>query len=234
MRFLRLRVANYRGIDTREVRDQFNSRHQEVRVQLEMLAKNLNHARDNLDRARKTVADDRLDGILADAARAVAEEESRVRSAEASLRAGNPERVKASVETARGSLRTTQSRLMTASTELTEVQTRLKIHGEERLHEKLNAAQSRCEHLEKDNIALFRRAAAARLLFDTMRDERDKTRRAYVAPLKEKIEQLEVSRPLWLNSCAGTGMNAIRYGPVLATARTARSRPARPNGRGRR
>jgi hypothetical protein len=106
------------------------------------------------------------------------------------LQARNPERVKASVETAKGSLRTTQIRLADARTELTEVQTRLKIHGEEGLHEKLNAVQSRFEHLEKDNLALFRRAAAARLLFETMRDERNKARRAYVAPLKEKIEHL--------------------------------------------
>lgn len=174
----------------RTVRDELNSRHQEVRIQLDMLSKDLNHARDNLDRTRKTVSDDRLDANLADASRVVSGAESSARSAEASLKAKNPERVKASMETAAGSLRTTQIRLTAARTELTEVQTRLKIHGEEGLHEKLNAAQSRFEHLQKDNRALFRRAAAARLLFETMRDERDKARRAYLAPLKEKIEHL--------------------------------------------
>jgi DNA repair exonuclease SbcCD ATPase subunit len=174
----------------RAVRDQLNSRHQEDRIQLDMLAKDLNHARDNLDRARKAVPDDRLDANLADAARVVSGEGSNVTSAETSLQARNPERVKASVETAKGSLQTTQTRLAASHTELTEVQTRLKINGEEGLHEKLNAAQSRFEHLEKDNRALFRRAAAARLLFEAMRDERDKARRAYVAPLKDKIEHL--------------------------------------------
>jgi DNA repair exonuclease SbcCD ATPase subunit len=183
--------AALKSVDAaRTVRDQLNSRHQEVRVQLDMLAKDLNHARENLDRARKTVPDATLDANLADAARLVSSEESSAKSAEVSLKARNPERVKASVETARGSLRTTQTRLTDARTELTQVQTRLKIHGEEGLHEKLNAAQSRFEHLEKDNRALDRRAAAARLLFETMRDERDKARRAYVAPLKEKIEHL--------------------------------------------
>ena len=37
---------------------------------------------------------------------------------------------------------------------------------------------------------MVRRASAARLLFETMKDERDKARQAYVAPLREKIEQL--------------------------------------------
>ena len=64
------------------------------------------------------------------------------------------------------------------------------MHGEEGLHEKLDAAQSRLSHLRAENEAMFRRADAASLLYLTMRDERDKSRRAYVAPLKEKIERL--------------------------------------------
>ena len=70
------------------------------------------------------------------------------------------------------------------------MQERLRINGEEGLHEKLHVVQSRFEHLEKENLSLFRRAAAVKYLFDTMREERDKARRAYVAPLKEKIEHL--------------------------------------------
>jgi DNA repair exonuclease SbcCD ATPase subunit len=174
----------------RNVRDSLNATYQKARVQLEMLAQDLSRAREQLNRAVEAAPDEELESNLAEATRVVSLEKSNVESAEASLKARNPERVKASAEVAKGSLGTTQSRRATAQTELTEVQTRLKIHGEEGLHEKLNAAQSRFEHLEKDNRALFRRAAAARLLFETMRDERDKARRAYVAPLKEKIEHL--------------------------------------------
>ena len=174
----------------RKVRDERSAKHQQARVQQDMLAKDLNHARENLDRARKTVPDDMLDANLADAKRIVSMKESNVQSAEASLKAKNPERVKALAETARGSLQTTQKRRIAAQTELTEVQTRLKIYGEEGLHEKLHVAQSRFERLEKNNVSLFRRAAAAKVLFETMREEREKARRAYVAPLKEKIEHL--------------------------------------------
>jgi len=120
----------------------------------------------------------------------VASEEANVVSAEESLKAKNPERVKALAETAKGSLQTTQTRRTAAQTELTEVQTRLKIHGEEGLHEKLHMAQSHLERVLYENQSLFRRAAVARLLFETMQDERDKARRAYVAPLKERIEGL--------------------------------------------
>ena len=174
----------------RKVRDELRAKHQEARVQLDMLAKELTHAGENLSRARKDVPDDLLDANLAEAIRIVSGEESALRSAEASLEVKNPERVRALAETARDSLKTTQNRRTSVQTELTEVQTKLKIQGEEGLHEKLGTVQSRFEHVEKDNLALFRRATAAKVLFETMREERDQARRAYVAPLKEKIEHL--------------------------------------------
>jgi uncharacterized protein YhaN len=73
---------------------------------------------------------------------------------------------------------------------LLEIQTRLKIKGEEGLHEKLNAAKNQLEQLEFKNRATTLRANAAKCLFDIMGEERDKASRAYVAPLKEKIERL--------------------------------------------
>jgi DNA repair exonuclease SbcCD ATPase subunit len=174
----------------RTVREGLNTRNQEARVQLELLGKGLRHDLENLEKARKGVPDDALDLNLAEALRAVTGEEGNVASAGASLKAMSPERVKALAETARGSLHTTQTRRSSAQTELTEVQTRLKIHGEEGLHEKLHMAQTNLERISHENESLFRRAAVAKLLFECMRDERDKVRQAYVAPLKEKIEAL--------------------------------------------
>jgi vacuolar-type H+-ATPase subunit D/Vma8 len=172
------------------VRDGLNTKHQELRVQLDLLAKGLNQARENIERARNSIPDDAIEMALADAIRAVASENAGVRATETSLKAKNPERVKALAETAKGSLLTTQTRRNAAQTELIEVQTRLKIHGEEGLHEKLHMAQAGLERLVAVNKSLFQRASSAKYLFETMREERDKARRAYVAPLKEKIEQL--------------------------------------------
>jgi hypothetical protein len=174
----------------RSIRESLNTRHQEARIQLDLMAKDLKQSQENLEKARKSVPDDMLELNLDEAVRAVAAEEANVRSAEESLKAKNPERVNELAETAKGSLQTTQNRRTAAQTELTEVQTRLKIHGEEGLHEKLHAAQIGLERLGADNRSLFRRASSARYLFETMREERDRARRAYVAPLKEKIEQL--------------------------------------------
>ncbi len=174
----------------RDVRDKLSAQHQQAQVKLEMLGKDLNHKRENLERVRRVAPDDTLDANHDEALRNVSSKESRVQSAESSLKVKNPERTKALADTAKGSLKTVQNHRATVQTGLTVVQTSLRIHGEEGLHEKLNMAQSRFEHLEKDNLALFRRAAAAKYLFETIHEERDKARKAYVAPLRGKIEHL--------------------------------------------
>jgi len=206
------------SLDTaRSVRDSLNIKHRETLVQLNILSQHLKQAHENLDLARKGVADDALKTTLSNAVQAVASEDASFRAAEISLKAKNPERVKALAETAKGSLLTTQNRRNAAQTELTEVQTRLKIHGEEGLYEKLHAAQIGLERIGVDNKSLFRRTASAKYLFETMQEERDRVRRAYVAPLKEKIEQLgrlvfdvsfqvDVSDELQIASCTRNGV----------------------------
>jgi len=178
-------------LDTaRNVRDGLNTKYQEARVQLDLLSKDLGQAREKLARARGSVPDDALEATLANAVQAVASEKANVRTADALLKTKNPDRVKVLAETARGSLQTTQDRRRVAQTESIEVQTRLTIHGEEGLHEKLHASQTNLERIKAKNQSLFRRAASVKCLFNIMREERDKARRAYVAPLKEKIEHL--------------------------------------------
>jgi len=103
---------------------------------------------DNLKQARKSVPDDVLKVNLVKVTEIVTAEEAKVKAAEKSLSAKNPEQVRALAETAKGSLQTTRKQRADAQTELTEVQTRLEIRGEEGLHEKLHAAQSRLKHIE--------------------------------------------------------------------------------------
>ena len=167
-----------------------NTKHHQARASLDLSSKQLNQIRADLEQARENISDDDLEKALAQAVQVVASEYVRFQSSETALGAKNPERVKALSETAKGSLQTTQNRRNAAQNELIEVQTRLKIHGEEGLYEKRGAAQAACERLMAETSSFNRRASSAKCLFETIREERDKARRAYVAPLKEKIEQL--------------------------------------------
>ena len=174
----------------REVRDGLRSRFQELKVKLAIKAEEAKGAEGELARSRKTIADDKLVLKHSKSATAVGGEEEKVESAETVLRDKEPDRIKALAETAQGSLKTVEKKREAAQQEKTEVRTRLKLFGEEGLHETLHAARSQLDHIRRENVAMTRRAQAAKLLYVTMKEERDKARRAYVAPLKEKIERL--------------------------------------------
>lgn len=170
--------------------DGINIKHREAGAKLEQLAKDLKQTQENLDKARKKESDETLEANLTAADRAVLSEDTAYRSAAYSLKAFNPEQVKALADSTTGSLKTIKNSHDLKDKGLIEVQTRLKIKGEEGLHEKLNSAQNQLEQLELKNRAAVLRANAAKCLFDTMSEERDKASRAYVAPLKDKIERL--------------------------------------------
>ena len=174
----------------RKVRDGLRERHQKVRVKLDLKAEELNRSQDELARSRKITSDEDLESKHSKSTKLVHTEEEDVKLGEIDLRGKEPDRVKALAETAKGSLGTVEKKREAAQKENTEVRTRLKVFGEEGLHEKLHAAQSHLDHIRQENAAMIRRAQAAGLLYLTMKEERDKARRAYVAPLKEKIERL--------------------------------------------
>ena len=102
----------------------------------------------------------------------------------------NPDQVKSLVDSAKGSLETISNRREAAQTELIQVQTRLKMRGEDGLHEKLQAAIGEREMAASMHRSLLRRAVAAKKLYEIMSEERDQARKAYVAPLKEQVERL--------------------------------------------
>ncbi len=164
--------------------------YQEVKVKLDLKATELKQAEDSLIHSRENSSDDNLELELKQCARIVESVEEEVRSAETTLLSKEPEQVRTLAETAQGSLQTAVEKRESVKEENIEVRASLKFRGEEGLHDKLNAAQSALEHIQRENEAIMRRASAAKLLYVTMKEERDRARLAYVAPLKERIEKL--------------------------------------------
>ena len=174
----------------RKARDSLQERHQQVKVEFDLNTEELKRSKDELARSRKIASDEHLESEHSKSTKLVHTQEEKVKSARRDLLDKEPDRIKALAETAKGSLGTVEKKRDAAQKENTEVLTRLKVFGEEGLHEKLLIAQSHLDHIRRENATMLRRAQAARLLYSTMKEERDKARRAYVAPLKEKIEKL--------------------------------------------
>lgn len=174
----------------REVRDRRNTVIEKSHTEIQLLTDDLEHNVQKLEKARSTASDESLVKALDNATTAVADEEKTVKAASEELQAENPEKIEALATAAEGSLKTTKERLDEARTDSTEVKTQLKIRGEEGIHERLEEERRRLDNILNENASLFRRADAAKLLFETMREEREESRRAYVAPLKQAIERL--------------------------------------------
>ncbi len=176
--------------EARKVEEGLSSQHQKVIVELQLKNQEFTRAEDELERSRSITSDGEVKASVIECDELVTLEEGKVVSVDAALSGMEPDRVRALAETANASLGTVGKKYKAAQQEIIEVRTRLRVQGEEGLQEKLDAAQSRLIHLRAENEAMFRRANAAGLLYLTMREERDNSRRAYVAPLKEKIERL--------------------------------------------
>ncbi|MCL6107062.1 MAG: AAA family ATPase [Actinobacteria bacterium] len=174
----------------REVREEKNGALRDAQTEIRLLDERLRNDRESLNDARSVKNDQALQKELEAASKKVVEEEEAAQAARNTLEAENPDQTEALAETARGSLQTTRARLEDVRRELIEVGTRLKTKGEEGLHEQLEEGRRQLESITRENAGLFRRAGAVSLLFKTMRDKRDESRRAYVAPLKQAIEHL--------------------------------------------
>jgi len=167
-----------------------DKKYQKLKVEYNLKGEELKQVENRLERSRKSTSDNELESEISKYTKTVHAEKENVKSAEANLHDKEPDRVKTLEETAKGSLQTIKNKLGDAQNENTEVRTRLKVLGEDGLYEKLHAAQSHFDHINQENAAMIRRTLAAKLLYNTMKEQRNNARLAYVAPLKEKIERL--------------------------------------------
>jgi uncharacterized protein YhaN len=155
-----------------------------------LAAEDVARRRSDLEAARATTPDEDLARRLADAE--VAE-----RQAATELASGREELARQGVETLRQELIEAKRALESIDVEtrlvqdrLLEVTTRLRAHGEDGLAEELVEEEARRDHAAAELRRYQAQAAARRLLYETLRDERDRARRSYVAPLRREIERL--------------------------------------------
>jgi hypothetical protein len=80
--------------------------------------------------------------------------------------------------------------LRSAEDERRDVRVRLELRGEQGVHDAFEAARRTHEHAEREHRRLQAQATAAKLLHDRMAAHRDDARRAYAAPLCDKLERL--------------------------------------------
>jgi DNA repair exonuclease SbcCD ATPase subunit len=156
----------------------------------EKLATDLENMEKDLKEARKGISDKVLEEKVGETIKIAEEKRGVIGLKKEELSHLNPEQVRALVETSEGSLDSSNARLRNLELEQAGLESRLRALGEEGLHEKIQKVEGDLFRRQRENRSLFRRAAAAELLFKTMKKERDEAYESYKAPFKDKIEQL--------------------------------------------
>ncbi|HVA60953.1 MAG TPA: hypothetical protein VNG13_10530 [Mycobacteriales bacterium] len=150
----------------------------------------LSVAEESLDVARDDVVDEDVAKQLADTESAVLARIKELKEAETRLAAEDPGSVEELLQNARAVKKRLADDLHDNEVTTRDLRTKLALRGEEGLANKLDIAKSEFVRLTVDHERLEARAAAAKLLFDTFAKRRAEAHHRYVAPFRERIEQL--------------------------------------------
>jgi len=184
----RLDASRLSALATAGRADELRAEMAETDVQVRVAAEAERAARRELEGARGT------EGEFSDAA-AKAEEELRdARAAHdaerEALGAADPGRVRGAAQGARAAVGEAARRLRAAQDAMVGVTARLEKGNERGLFEHLQEAKTARRHAAEERRQLAREAAAAKLLYETIVAKREEARRAYAAPLRERILEL--------------------------------------------
>jgi hypothetical protein len=145
---------------------------------------------EELETARAKTKDEDLVAALRKATEEAQSAEEAHTGEQGALEKSNPLRIRELSAAAERAVESVASRLNAGRKEQHEVAARLELLGERGLFESLEDARTRRRVRSRQRESLARHAAVARLLFETMREERERAQRSYVGPLRERIVEL--------------------------------------------
>lgn len=143
-----------------------------------------------LKEARIKASDADVEGLVTATRERLEGAEHAHRGAAERLAAMQPDNARLLAENSAAVHEGAQRRMREIEHEQIEVRARLKERGEEGLAEQVEATAAKLERAKDDLVRRQAHAAAAKLLFTTLDDARNEARRAYVAPLRSRIEEL--------------------------------------------
>jgi len=145
---------------------------------------------ESLNVARDAAVDEDVAKQLADTDSAVLARIKELTEAETRLAAEDPDSVEELLQNARAVNKRLADDLHDNEVTTRDLRTKLALKGEEGLANTLDIAKSELVRLTVDHERLEARAAAAKLLYDTFAKRRAEAHHRYVAPFRERIEQL--------------------------------------------
>jgi hypothetical protein len=143
-----------------------------------------------LERARAEADDATLERAAADTGEQRGRLRLKVDVARAALDAADPAQIRQHAVNADAAVQASARRIDEMRGRRIAVHARLESAGEKGLAEALDQARADAARRDWERAALERRAAAARMLFETLRTRRDEAHRRYVRPLTDLVDRL--------------------------------------------
>ncbi|WP_082043826.1 AAA family ATPase [Mobilicoccus massiliensis] len=140
--------------------------------------------------ARERHGDDSLDAAVGDAEAASSQAAAREEAVVAEVARHDPDSLRVRLEGAVSACTSLRGRFGEVRDERLAVEARLRHAGEQGRAERLSEAESALARAERAHAALRRRAAAARLLYETLTRHRDHVRSTYVEPFGRAVSRL--------------------------------------------
>jgi len=162
----------------------------ETAVEIKVAVRECGQAEQALQAERERKPDERLQDELAQAGEKAKGARNVFDEAQRTLADRRPATVKELAVNAEKAAARTAKELRDTEDELRELSGRLAVRGGEGLFEREQEMKTRHERSRRELESVRARAGAAKRLYDTMAAKHDEARRAYAAPLREKIEQL--------------------------------------------
>jgi hypothetical protein len=184
----------------RESEQAWQAAHEELRrievagerraTEARMTADDLARREEALVAERATMPDEILQQRVVEAEGAERGASSELEASRTELALHGPDEARRALADAKRDLDAIEAETRLVQDRLLQVTTRLEEHGEDGLAEDLVEAQTRRDHAEAELRRYQTQAAARKLLFETLREERDRARRSYVGPLRREVEEL--------------------------------------------
>ncbi len=193
-----LEVAEEELAEAREGLNEHDDKAQKLREDLQKTETKAQSTEESLSAARKDLEaheaehgpEEDLRSSLEEAKADVKEKEGKVEELEDELEDLSPEDVEAKKERAVDALETTKKERREFKSELDKIQGRLEDDALRGLHGRLQEARQNREEARAEVERLEKQAEAAKLLYNTLTEKRAAARRQYLAPLRQKVEDL--------------------------------------------
>ncbi|HAN28091.1 MAG TPA: hypothetical protein DCP75_10310 [Haliea salexigens] len=166
------------------------SQQQQASTELNALSSVLEDKRSSLAQEREAEADAALEQAVTEREQQLAAITAELEQLRAQLQAEDPDSARLQRDNASQALRRAERDIIDQQQEQAVLKSRLDRAQANGLFEELEAAEQAMAEAEDTLAATERRAAAAKLLWETLNEQRDASRQAYVAPLRDGIRSL--------------------------------------------